>query len=399
MLGSLNPENKNATIIGAGISGLLAGFYLKKNGYKVKILEKQKRIGGIIKTHNTEFGMVQEGPHLVRTNLAFLNLLQELNINIETIKSKKKQFLVKDKVVKSPFNLIDLTQALFKTSFRKAKAEYKNSNDFFTYHFGAKFANKIFSAMANGIYGDDLQKLNPKIAFAIFFPPTGDSVLKHLIAKKKAENFKPSIIAPKNGFNELIEKLGVYLKDEIEIKAEIDNLDFEDNLILATPAYVSSQLLEPVDTKLATMLSQVTYTALSSCTVFLEKASMIIQPQAIGILNSQNADFLGCLYNSASFSNRVKNASIESVTLMFKIGVTDATIKKYLRLLFGSKIKILDIIRFDYPQAIPLYDDALARVIAGEFSFTKKGGMLFANYAGELSLAALCKACHDKISN
>ena len=43
-------SNPKIAIIGAGIAGLTAGFYLKKNGIKATLFEADKRVGGRIKS-------------------------------------------------------------------------------------------------------------------------------------------------------------------------------------------------------------------------------------------------------------------------------------------------------------------------------------------------------------
>lgn len=44
------PQNKKVIVIGAGMAGLAAAYELSKAGYDVKILERQDRVGGRIKT-------------------------------------------------------------------------------------------------------------------------------------------------------------------------------------------------------------------------------------------------------------------------------------------------------------------------------------------------------------
>ena len=48
-------KSKNIIIIGAGLSGLVAGYELKKDGHKVKILEAKSRPGGRIRTIRNKF--------------------------------------------------------------------------------------------------------------------------------------------------------------------------------------------------------------------------------------------------------------------------------------------------------------------------------------------------------
>src|SRR5579863_9868736 len=46
-----DPEEKSCVIIGAGLSGLTAGYKLKQNGWSVMLVEARDRIGGRVFTY------------------------------------------------------------------------------------------------------------------------------------------------------------------------------------------------------------------------------------------------------------------------------------------------------------------------------------------------------------
>jgi len=52
---------KKAIIIGAGVAGLTAAYYLEKDGYSIDILEKSDRIGGRIKTDEVDGFLLDHG--------------------------------------------------------------------------------------------------------------------------------------------------------------------------------------------------------------------------------------------------------------------------------------------------------------------------------------------------
>lgn len=51
-------------IIGAGITGLSTAYWLKKDGFKVKILEASNQVGGNIKTEKHQNFVFDTGPTL-----------------------------------------------------------------------------------------------------------------------------------------------------------------------------------------------------------------------------------------------------------------------------------------------------------------------------------------------
>ncbi len=58
---------KKAIILGAGITGLSAGWILSENGYQVQVIEKSDILGGMSATfkHNDYF--LDYGPHKIFT--------------------------------------------------------------------------------------------------------------------------------------------------------------------------------------------------------------------------------------------------------------------------------------------------------------------------------------------
>ncbi|MHC1598599.1 MAG: phytoene desaturase family protein [Candidatus Methanofastidiosia archaeon] len=56
---------KKAVVIGAGISGLLSGLVLVKEGYSVTILESMDKVGGMCRSYNVNGYSVDTGPHII----------------------------------------------------------------------------------------------------------------------------------------------------------------------------------------------------------------------------------------------------------------------------------------------------------------------------------------------
>ena len=75
--------SKKTLIIGAGISGIYLGNHLKKEGFSVKILEANDRIGGRIFTKNVQNTKVELGATwLWRYNPELIKLCKELDISL-----------------------------------------------------------------------------------------------------------------------------------------------------------------------------------------------------------------------------------------------------------------------------------------------------------------------------
>ena len=56
---------RTAAIIGAGITGLTAAFYLKRKGVPVTVYEASDRVGGAIRSIRTEGYLAEFGPNTI----------------------------------------------------------------------------------------------------------------------------------------------------------------------------------------------------------------------------------------------------------------------------------------------------------------------------------------------
>jgi len=75
---------KNIAIIGAGITGLTAAFYLKKAGIPVTIFEKNDRVGGVMQSFSQDGFVFEQGPNSgVLSNIEMVNLLDDLKDDLE----------------------------------------------------------------------------------------------------------------------------------------------------------------------------------------------------------------------------------------------------------------------------------------------------------------------------
>ncbi len=83
-------KNKSIMILGSGLGGLVCAYILSKNGYKVRVLEKNTQIGGCLQTFkrgNVKFdtgmhyiGSMEEG-QILHNFFKYLNLLDTVKLN------------------------------------------------------------------------------------------------------------------------------------------------------------------------------------------------------------------------------------------------------------------------------------------------------------------------------
>lgn len=87
----------DVVIIGAGLTGLTAGYYLKKQGVNFKIVDTRPRTGGVISTKSELGFLYEEGPNSgILSNKETLELINELSgsCTIEKAKAEAKRRLI-----------------------------------------------------------------------------------------------------------------------------------------------------------------------------------------------------------------------------------------------------------------------------------------------------------------
>lgn len=80
--------NKNVAVVGAGIAGLTAGYYLKKYGYTVTVFEASNRVGGRMTTDRINDCLIDRGAQFLSSDYStLLPLIHELGMKSELVET------------------------------------------------------------------------------------------------------------------------------------------------------------------------------------------------------------------------------------------------------------------------------------------------------------------------
>ncbi|KAK6644880.1 hypothetical protein RUM43_001156 [Polyplax serrata] len=174
-------------ILGGGITGLSAAYYLSKSSeYGIKLFESSHRLGGWIKTTKTNNGSIfEQGPRTLRCRGAAaentLHLIKELGLDslvrpiLNSSKAAKNRMICLDnQLVKLP----NSWTALFKINppfikpfiyaimndlvTAKKVVEDESIYDFVARRFGKQYAEIPVSAMVCGIFAGDAKEISVK---------------------------------------------------------------------------------------------------------------------------------------------------------------------------------------------------------------------------------------------
>ncbi len=155
-------------IIGAGIAGLTAAWYLQKIG-KVTLYEKSSRVGGWIETIHQDGFCFERGPRGFRPmshGKQTLSLCKALGLDLIAANgAAKTRFICRNGKLEpfSPKSLIGgLVRDLFAT---RPKKDDETIEEFFGRHIGKKLTAAYLDPLARGIFGGDYKKLSARSCF------------------------------------------------------------------------------------------------------------------------------------------------------------------------------------------------------------------------------------------
>lgn len=173
-------ENNTVVIIGAGLTGLVTAYYLKKAGIDFKILEKSDRTGGVIRTYNENGFVYESGPNTaVLSQPEVKELFEDLGGHCEmevADEEAKRRLIWKDgrwhalpaglmQGVSTPlFSMKDKLRILGEPFRKKGEDPEENLADLVRRRMGESFLNYAVDPFILGIYAGDPEYLVPKYA-------------------------------------------------------------------------------------------------------------------------------------------------------------------------------------------------------------------------------------------
>ncbi len=223
-------------IIGAGISGLTAANYLKKD---YLLIEKENEPGGYCRTiHRGDYVWDYAGHFFHFKTDEFRRLFHE-NIPEQDIisQTKRTKILYKGQLVDYPFQtnihqlekqeFIDCLYDLFQ---RKEKTEYSDFLDMLYGKFGKSIVEKFLKPYNEKLYACDLHQLD-KDAMGRFFPYAD---IPQIIANMKREqdsSYNSTFLYPRNGAGSFLDVLYRRLDaTEVRLGCTLTRVDAERKL-------------------------------------------------------------------------------------------------------------------------------------------------------------------------
>jgi oxygen-dependent protoporphyrinogen oxidase len=342
-------------IIGGGISGLSAAYYLSKLGLGATLVERRPRLGGVIETETVQGCVLEAGPDsFLAAKPWALELIRELGLGSDVISSNDDQrvtFVWKGgRLVPLPDGLMLMipTKVLpmvatpllgWGTKIRMglewfhratgAAPKDESVASFVARHYGAEAVDYLAEPLLAGVYGGDPSRLSVVSVLPRFveleskYGSLTKGVL-HARSQAAAQAKKqPLFQTLKGGLGQLTAAVQAATRpappvlhgsaealerngESWRVRVNGDWIEAE-NVVLACQAYEAGALLGPADSRLAALLGGVAYSNSITISLAYDKARFANPLRGFGFLvpKRERRKLVACTWVGTKFSYRV----------------------------------------------------------------------------------------------
>jgi oxygen-dependent protoporphyrinogen oxidase len=348
---------KRVAIIGGGIAGLSAAYFLEKSkrddaGLEWALFEKSDRLGGVIRTEHRDGYVLEAGPDSFLTiKPDGAQLCRDLGIGGELIGSndgeRKTYILVKGRLIAIPDGLQFMvptriwpmvTTPLFSIATKLRMAAELLSHpgarpdesvgDFVRRHFGEQMVDRVAEPLLAGVYGGDADRLSVQAVLPRFVEMERETgslaratlrARERVAAQQNGAQAQPLFTSLKSGMQQMVDSLLMAIPRErlrvgqsvLSVKRLVDEWQLEtpegsqrfDVVLLAVPAQASAALLKPVHAELAANLARITYTSSVAVALAYDRLDL---PLGHGLLipRTEGRKMMACTFVHKKFPHR-----------------------------------------------------------------------------------------------
>ena len=344
-------------IVGGGISGLSAAYYLSRTGHPCTLIETSPVLGGVIRSERAGGCLIEAGPDSFLAQKPWaLQLIRELGLEDQVIGSNdaaRRTFICRQgRLIPLPDGIQFLaptrlwpilTTPLFSWRtkarmglewFHRPQHERRDRSvaDFVTEHYGAEVNEYLAQPMLAGVYGGAAEKLSAQSVLPQFIEIERKfgSLTRGMVRARRAaaaapENGRPRslFLSLRGGMQQLTDTLAARLDRRIRrvtgtvqelrgakgaFELQLDGTTITaDQVVLAVPAYRAGELMGRLDETLAGLLMGVRYSSSITAALLYERAGWTHPLDGFGFLvpRVEGRPLAACTWVNTKFPSRV----------------------------------------------------------------------------------------------
>ena len=340
-----------ALVIGGGISGLSAAYYLRKAGLACTLVEKRPYLGGVIRTERVEGCLIEGGPDsFLSVKPWAMDLIRDLGLAGEVIGSndhQRRTWIRKNgRLVALPDGLMMMVPTrvapMITTRlvgwgaklrmglewFRKPPAAPlpdRSVAEFVRDHYGDEAVDYLAEPLLAGVYGGDPSRLSVASVLPRFVEietKYGSLTRGSLALMREARAGKqPLFRTLKGGLGQLVDAVVAAARPEV-LHGEAEAMERSEagyrvrvagewveasHVVLACEAHRAAELVGPLDGEIAAALATVDYSSSITASLVFDRSSGGRLPAGFGILvpKRERRRLVACTFVGAKFSHRV----------------------------------------------------------------------------------------------
>jgi len=411
----------HSIIIGAGISGLVAAYRLKKSGREVLLIESSDRVGGSIHSQDAEGFLIERGPNSLRGTHELLDLVEELDLMGELVTANPRapayvyaggalhpvpmgpSALIKTKLISNAAKLRLLREPFIPP---RREAGEESIASFVRRRLGPEITERLVSPFVSGVYAGDAERLSVQASFARLaeLEAEAGSLLRGALraaraprdqAAKPKRSLRPyRLCSFRRGLQALpqalAKALGESLVTEVRVmkigasreagtssrfevsfehRGERKSLDAA-SLIMAAPAYATASMLGDYAPEVSNLIADIPYARLASVPLGYRAEQWPHRREGFGFLAPRSAGLriLGSVWNSSLFPDRAPEGWL--CLTNFIGGATDPDAvtlsdEELIRIVHGDLQKVLGMT--GEPRRLPItrYERAIPQYVLG----------------------------------
>ena len=348
----------NVTIVGGGLTGLTAAYYLghAKPDWNITLYEQAPRFGGKIQTQRVDDFVVELGPDsYLGRKTEMTDLIYDLGLGDTLVSNETGQAFVYDKgsihpipggsIMGIPTEMMPFVKATliswpgklragldyFKKPYQLDKNGDVSIGHFFKYHLGQEMMDKLIEPLLAGIYGGDIYKISLLSTFPHFIQVEqkyGNMVKGMMAAKmghskagvtKAAKGAVAEGDVPRAGKGTMTDRQF----ESHEAKATKAHADMASRKGTAAQSGMFRQLTGGLESVITAIVEAMPSNVTLHTSALVSDIRYIDGQYALDVVK-QNVDGCNCTAQSASYENSDAETSHNtSVTSVDVTGITD----------------------------------------------------------------------------